>query len=156
EAQSMPDFHTHQGEPPRSGSLFSDVQGPPVICPRCYRSTDSLKCAHVPNVVFLFVYIVWNYERIAACPACMRGFLVKRCLIAIPLTNILFPLFGLMYLFQFLATFGGGHSDAAVADAHRVNRADLMANRPEVLTVQRTPRKEWVILAIVLLLCASV
>src|SRR3954463_5668933 len=105
----------------------SSFTGMVVTCPCCCRSTDDLKSYDVPYILFLWVYVVWNTGRVTACPSCMRRTLLRRLLISIPLSNVLFPFSAVIYLSHLLATRSKGHSDSAMADAHRMNRDEQFA-----------------------------
>ena len=159
-AKQMAEDHVQQGLPfqehRESNFLGKDSSEASVLCPRCFCSTDSLKSYDVPNIVFLLLYIVWNYERLIACPSCTRKALIKKRLLAIPLANVLFPLTGVIYLGYFIAAGSKGHSDLAVADAHRMSRDELITHVPEFVSLRKPPRKEWIVLSIIVLLCAGV
>src|SRR5262249_54104330 len=107
-------------------------------------------------VVFLLIYGFWNYELVVACSSCMRKFLIKKALLSIPLANILFPMVWVSYLGKFIAAGAKGHSDPAVAEAHRVTREELVANAQNVVSLRKAPRKEVVILVAILLVCAAI
>jgi len=127
-----------------------------VVCPHCCKATDSLLKYDVLNGVFLVIYIVWGSYQVTACPSCMRRILLKRLAWAVPLTNLAFPIFGATYLFQIMRSLGQGHSDAATAQLHAMTRDEHLSRLQERINRRRPPRKEFVILAIILLLCASV
>jgi HEAT repeat protein len=144
-------------EPPSEGSAHgSRPDETSVVCPRCWRTTDSLKVNEIPNIVFLAVYIAWNHDTVVACPACMRSALAKRCAAAIPLTNILFPAIAVVYVAYYLGTFAKGHSSQAVAAAHARTRAEVLAQQNAAINLRKPPRREWIILTILIALIAGV
>jgi hypothetical protein len=138
-------------ETPRA-TLRSEAR---VTCPRCHRATESLKEHEIANVVSLVVYLAWNAERTVACPSCLRWLLFKKALLAIPLANLFFPFVWLLYLGPLAGTAWEGHSNPEVAEAHRVTREELVARASTVVSLHKASRKEWVLLALVLLACVA-
>jgi hypothetical protein len=90
-----------------------------VFCPHCFRPTESLKAYNIGKVIFLLAAFFWDYDTVVACPSCMRKALTMRALMAIPLSNILFPIAAIFYLGQYIATFAPGHSDLLIAGQNR-------------------------------------
>ena len=76
-----------------------------VTCPCCGKPTSRIKSYEVPVVVFLFLYVVWSYERITGCPPCVRSLLLKRFLISVPLANFAILVVGPVLCFWFIATY---------------------------------------------------
>lgn len=71
-----------------------------VTCPRCACRTDRVQSFEVPVVLFLLAYIVWTYERVAGCPACVRKRLWQLFLLSIPMANIFSPIVGTLILWD--------------------------------------------------------
>jgi hypothetical protein len=126
-----------------------------VICPQCCRPTEDLKSYDVLALLCLLVYIGWSSGNVTACPSCMRRVLFRRLLVSIPLSNVLFPVAGAVYLGQILATFAQGHSEPAIANACRMGRDQRLALLQSKIHRRRTPRREWIILAAILALIAG-
>lgn len=84
-------------------------------CPVCLTMTDSLKQYSTLRYAF-FIGIGGGGEKetVTACPRCMRRHLRKRFLVNLIPANLLMLGFGPMFLFQWLRTFGRGHSPGAI------------------------------------------
>lgn len=86
-------------------------------CPRCSQPTDSLKQYRFLKVcVFYLVGALWQEEYVRACPGCMRRHLARRCLINLPLANLLWPVLVLPWTLGLVAaTYRKGHSPAVIS-----------------------------------------
>jgi hypothetical protein len=71
-------------------------------CPRCAKLTNRIRQTELLLVVSVIAYHVSTWERVVACPACTRRAIVKRLLVSIPLSNILFVVVGPLLLLQLL------------------------------------------------------
>jgi DNA-directed RNA polymerase subunit RPC12/RpoP len=71
-----------------------------VTCPRCGKRTDRVQSFHAPFVIFALLYIAWTHEQVAGCPACVRKRLWRLFYLSIPTANLLFPIIGLMILWD--------------------------------------------------------
>lgn len=86
-------------------------------CPRCSQPTDSLKQYRCLKVcVFYLAGAVWQEEYVRACPGCMRRHLVRRCLINLPLANLLWPILVLPWTLVLVASSRRkGHSPEVIS-----------------------------------------
>jgi hypothetical protein len=85
-------------------------------CPVCFQPTDSLKqYRYVQWCVFLLAGAVWQGVVYRACPACMRQFLWRRCLVSAVPAHLVW-LAGLLpwALALIAASYRPGHSRAVV------------------------------------------
>jgi len=125
-----------------------------VVCPICRGTTDSLKAIEIRNIVFLYVFIVWNREYIIGCPKCVRDILLSRILTAIPASNLLFPIYGLIYLLQYVEAGSKGHSDPGVAHGCRMTRSQYH----ELAQIEKPVRGagSWVVVAILVLFICGI
>jgi hypothetical protein len=89
----------------------------PAECPRCSRPTDSLKQYRcLAWCVFYLAGASWQEEYVRACPGCMRGHLARRCLVNLPLANLIWPVLVLPWTLALVAsTYRKGHSPEVVA-----------------------------------------
>jgi HEAT repeats len=156
----MNDEHLREGEPSENLPTTAPITASPsdmvVTCPRCCRSTDSLKSFDVPNIACLFVYLVWNTENITACPSCMRRMLFQKLLISIPLSNVIFPFTAVIYLTQLLATKSNGHSDPAIANAHCMSQDEQLSLLQEKIRLPQASRKGMIVLTVVIVFIVAI
>ncbi len=96
---------------PANADAANAPADPPLPCPKCQRTTDSLKQYSVPTV--LFIVIAWAVRRSTevACPSCMRKTVLRQTLINVPTANILWPFVILPYAgIEFYRSSRKGHS----------------------------------------------
>jgi len=92
-------------------------------CPACGVFVDSLKKYRFLQIVFLGFHVEVKAERIAACPRCMRRYLVVWGLCSLLATNVLWPFFVLpLFAARVGASFRRGHSVQEVSFARELGR----------------------------------
>lgn len=119
-----------------------------VVCPRCARVTDSLK-------VYDQGVVGRRSQVVVSCPECMRRSLRRQALIVFPWSLCLMPFFAWFLYRDFRESHRKGHSDPAVAATYRMNRKEQFELVLQRLNLRKTPRREWVVLACLLLLIAG-
>ena len=58
-----------------------DVRYPEVACPTCERRSDSIKCYPFTSLLFFFAAAIRRTKNEVGCPACMRGKILRLCLL---------------------------------------------------------------------------
>mgnify|MGYP001603202908 CR=1 FL=1 len=112
--------HSHEplsaygyGQGPQSPQALAATGA--IMCPKCHRPSDSVKCYRMMGVlVFLFVGAWWQTKRLVACDSCMRTELLISSAINLVTANVLSPLIFLWHGVLFAMTFGKGHSPEVI------------------------------------------
>jgi hypothetical protein len=137
-----------QTETPTNSNAAVAIDDYVVVCPCCHCATDSLKSIKVRNVIYLGVIIFWYSETLIGCSKCARSMVLSRIMQAIPASNILFPLSGFLMLLKWVEAGASGHTDSAIAVAHRMKRSDYL----ELAQIERpTKHTNWFVVALLVL-----
>src|ERR1700733_6586796 len=81
---------------PHTESRFTETR---VVCPRCHTATESLKAY---KILVIHSITEEEWEKVVACPACMRKRLLNMIFRALPKSFIFFPIIASIYLCQWL------------------------------------------------------
>jgi hypothetical protein len=109
-----------------------------VACPNCRASTPSLKHYSTAEwFVFVGLFFWWRSVFYTACPACMRGLILKRLVYNIVPANVTMVILGPVYLGQVAATFLPGHSKA-IRKGIAAQHADVEAEEQRRLAAAET------------------
>ena len=116
----------------RNPNVVDEEDAPP--CPMCGEPTENLKqfrCLYW--CVFYLVGATWRVEFVRACPKCMRSHLLRRALINIPLSNLLWPILVLPWTaVLYASSYREGHSRAVASGLRPEDEAALEARRNEL------------------------
>ena len=107
----------------------------PLECPKCGRKTDSLKCYSYPHLLlFLGVYISYEFRREVCCPHCMRKVIGIRYFTYNIITgNFFWLLLGLpMGIWKLCSSYTKGHSTSVKEILlQNINQNHLNDNYPK-------------------------
>lgn len=87
-----------------------------IPCPCCDREVNALKEFNTIHTLYFWIpFIAVKLEDVTACPGCMRVYLVKRLLVNLLASTLLFPVIVLpIFLFQYFRSWAKGHSSKVI------------------------------------------
>jgi len=119
-----------------------------VVCPRCFRSTDSLK-VYDESVVSVTPKVA------VSCPPCMRRSILRRALLVFPWSFVYMPFFAWILIQDYRASREEGHTDLTVAEAHGMSRDEQFGAAVSFLKERRKRRREWLLFGLLVALIAG-